>query len=277
MREGEPSRTAFGAAAYRAIHQDAEGGAIFRDPLAWRILGDKDAVLAAATDQDRPRLRIFIAVRHRFAEDSLSAAVERGTRQVVVLGAGLDTWAYRNPYDDVRVFEVDFPATGAWKQERLASAGIAVPSNVTYVGVDFETDDLTARLVEGGLDASAPAFFVWLGVVPYLTPEAVTATLRAIAAIPGGEVVFDYTNPVDELSDVAVGDRADLVARVAEVGEPLSAGLVTADLHALLTSLGFGEIEDLDRPDIRSRYLGLPPGAAGGGAHILRARVTPGG
>jgi methyltransferase (TIGR00027 family) len=276
VREGEPSRTAFGAAAYRAVHQDVEHAAIFRDPLAWSILGgDRETVLREAEAQDRSRLRIFIAVRHRFAEDSLAAAVERGTRQVVVLGAGLDTFAYRNPFPETTVFEVDHPATGAWKQERLASAGIAVPSSVTYVGVDFETDDLMTRLVDAGFDAAAPAFFVWLGVVPYLTLDAVTATLRAIASVPGGEVVFDYTNPVDQLrDDVAAGDRAALVARTADVGEPLSAGLDTADLHALLTGLGFTEIEDLDRPDIRSRYLGLPRGDAGGGAHIARARVS---
>jgi methyltransferase (TIGR00027 family) len=274
VREGEPSRTAFGAAAYRAVHQDLDRAAVFRDPLAWRILGvDRDETLADPEATGRDRLRLFIAVRHRFAEDSLAAAVQRGTRQVVVLGAGLDTWAYRNPYDDVRVYEVDFPATGAWKRERLADAGIDVPPNVAYVGVDFEIDDLTARLVEGGFDRAAPAFFVWLGVVPYLTVEAVTATLRAIAAIPGGEVVFDYTNPAHQLPDIAQGDRADLVARVANLGEPLSAGLDTPVLHALLTSLGFGEIEDLDRPDIRSRYFGLPPGAATGGAHIVRARM----
>jgi methyltransferase (TIGR00027 family) len=278
VREGEPSRTAFGAAAYRAIHQDADDGGIFRDPLAWQILGgDKDAVLAEATGQDRPRLRLFIAVRHRFAEDSLAAAVSRGTRQVVVLGAGLDTFAYRNPFPETTVFEVDHPATGAWKQEQLASAGIVVPSNVTYVGVDFETDDLMTRLVGAGFDASAPAFFVWLGVVPYLSLDAVTATLRAIASVPGGEVVFDYTNPVDQLRAVAQDDRADLITRVAEVGEPLSAGLDTPDLLALLTSLGFTDIDDLDRPDIRSRYLGLPPGDAGGGVHIVRARVPSGG
>ena len=275
MREGEPSRTAFGAAAYRAIHQDAERGSIFRDPLAWQILGDdKEAVLADAEGRDRPRLRLFIAVRHRFAEDSLADAVARGTRQVVVLGAGLDTFAYRNPFPETTVFEVDHPATGAWKQERLASAGIVVPPNVRYVGVDFETDDLMSRLADAGFDASAPAFFLWLGVVPYLTLDAVTATLRAIASVPDGEVVFDYTNPVDQLRDLAQDDRADLIARVADVGEPLSAGLDTADLHALLTSLGFTEIDDLDRPDIRSRYLNLPPGDAGGGAHIVRARVA---
>lgn len=94
MREGEPSRTAFGAAVHRAVHQDLEHGAVFRDPLAWQILGvDRDATLADPEATARPRLRLFIAARHRFAEDALAAAVGRGTRQVVVLGAGLDTFA----------------------------------------------------------------------------------------------------------------------------------------------------------------------------------------
>src|SRR6478735_4422018 len=225
MREGEPSRTAFGAATYRAVHQDVDGGRIFRDPLAWQILGiDREATLADPASTERFPLRVFIAVRHRFAEDSLAAAVERGTRQVVVLGAGLDTFAYRNPHAETRVFEVDFPATGAWKRDRLADAGIAVPDNVTYVGVDFERDDLGARLVEAGFDAAAPAFFLWLGVVPYLTLDAVAATLRAIASVPGGEVVFDYTRPAHGLGEQAQSDRRDLMARVAEAGEQLSAG-----------------------------------------------------
>ena len=274
MREGEPSRTAFGAAIYRAVHQDLDRGAIFQDPLAWRVLGvDREATLADPDATARPRLRVFIAARHRFAEDSLAAAVERGTRQVVVLGAGLDTFAYRNPHAGTRVFEVDFPATGAWKRDRLAEAGIAVPDSVTYVGVDFETDDLTSRLVEAGFDATAPAFFVWLGVVPYLSEAAVAATLRAVAAVPGGEVVLDYTNPAHQLHAAAQGDRTDLMARVAEVGEPLSAGLETAALHALLADLGFDEVEDLDRPQIRERFLGRPGGTETGGAHLLRARA----
>lgn len=274
MREGEPSRTAFGAATYRAVHQDLDGGRVFRDPLAWRILGvDREATLADPAATDRPRLRLFIAARHRFAEDSLAAAVERGTRQVVVLGAGLDTVAYRNPHPGTRVFEVDFPATGAWKRERLAEAGIAVPDDVAYVGVDFETDDLMARLVESGLDPRTSAFFLWLGVVPYLSGDAVTATLRAIASAPGGEVVLDYTNPAHQLQEKARGDRADLAARVAELGEPLSDGLETPALHAVLAELGFVEVEDLDRPQIRERFFGRPGGTEGGGTHLLRARA----
>ena len=272
MREGEPSRTACGAAALRAAHQDADDPRIFTDPLAQRILGDRDALPDRAWAQ--PRLRLLIAVRHRFAEDCLAAAVARGTRQVVVLGAGLDTFAYRNPYPETRVFEVDHPATGPWKQERLAEAGIEVPPNVAYVAVDFEVDSLAERLSEAGFDATAPAFFLWMGVVPYLSIEAVRGTLAVIAAVPDAEVVLDYVKPVHHAPEEARAGRESLVAHVAEVGEPLLPGLETEDLHAILRELGFGDIEDLGRREIRSRYLGLPPGDADGDAHVLRARVT---
>ena len=272
MREGEPSRTAFGAAALRAAHQDADDPRIFTDPLAQRILGDRDALPDRSWEQ--PRLRLFIAVRHRFAEDCLAAAVARGTRQVVVLGAGLDTFAYRNPFPETRVFEVDHPATGPWKQQRLAEAGIEVPPNVAYVAVDFEVDSLAERLAAAGFDAGAPAFFLWMGVVPYLSIEAVRGTLAVIAAVPDAEVVLDYVLPVHHAPEEARAGRESLVAHVAELGEPLLPGLESADLHAILRELGFGDIEDLGRREIRSRYLGLPPGDADGDAHVLRARVT---
>jgi methyltransferase (TIGR00027 family) len=268
MREGEASRTAFGAAAHRAAHQDDEPR-IFTDPLARRILGDVELPERA---ESRPRLRLFIAVRHRFAEDSLAAAVARGTRQVVVLGAGLDTFAYRNPFRETAVFEVDHPATGAWKRERVADSGIAVPDNLRYVAVDFETDSLGDRLREAGFDATAAAFFLWLGVVPYLTRDAVEETLRFVASVPGGEVVFDYSNPIDDAA--AAPERAELRAKVAGLGEPFSDGLDTEELHALLRDLGFDEIEDLGRRAIRERYLGLPPGDEDGDTHVVRARTS---
>jgi len=271
MREGEPSRTAFGAAALRAVHQEADEPRVFTDPLARRILGDQEP---PDRSWNQPRLRLFIAVRHRFAEDSLAAAVGRGTRQVVVLGAGLDTFAYRNPFPQTHVFEVDFPATGQWKRARLARTGIDVPANVTYVGVDFERDDLAHELAAAGFDPSAPAFFLWLGVAPYLTDEAVRATLAVVGSVPDGEVVLDYVKPVEHAPAAARSDRAALRAHVAGVGEPLLPGRETGAVHAMLRESGFDEIEDLGRREIRARYLGLPPGDADGDAHVVRARVT---
>lgn len=272
MIDGEPSRTAFGAAMLRALHQETPEPRIFTDPLAWRILGNRDELLAEADDWRGSRLQSFIAVRHRFAEDSLATAVRRGTRQVVVLGAGLDTLAYRFPDPEVRFFEVDFPATGSWKRERLAASAIAVPDTVAYVGVDFESEPFLAALLREGFDAAAPAFFVWLGVVPYLSRDAVEATLRAIGTVPGGEVVFDHTEPSGDVPQEAVADRQRLEARVADLGEPLTTGWRPAELHALLTGVGLSEIEDLDRSAIRERYLGRPADGRPGGAHVVRAR-----
>jgi methyltransferase (TIGR00027 family) len=275
VREGEPSRTAFGAAVLRALHPELDRPVVFDDPLAWPILGDREEIVAAAGEgPDRARLRLFIAVRHRFAEDGLAAAHARGTRQAVVLGAGLDTSAYRNPHAELRFWEVDFLATGAWKRERLAEAGIAVPDTVTYVGVDFERDSFLERLVDAGLDPRAAAFFLWLGVVPYLSREATEATLRAIGSIPGGEVVFDLPEPRDEVAQHARAGRADLEATVAELGEPFRGGWALGEMLALLADAGFDEVEDLDRSGIRTRYLGLPPAPAPGGAHVVRARRT---
>jgi hypothetical protein len=130
MQAGEPSHTARGAAAYRAIHQTLEGGAIFSDPFASKILDDETRARLDETAADpslRP-MRLFIAARSRFSEDTLAAGVARGVRQVVVLGAGLDTFSLRNPYAGlgVRVFEVDYPATQQWKRERLNEAGLAI-------------------------------------------------------------------------------------------------------------------------------------------------------
>jgi methyltransferase (TIGR00027 family) len=273
VREGEPSRTAFGAAVLRALHAELDRPVVFEDPLAWRLLGEREEILAGLGEgYERSRLRLFIAVRHRFAEDSLAAAYARGTRQAVVLGAGLDTTAYRNPHADLRFWEVDHPATGQWKRERLAASGIGVPPSVSYVGVDVERESFLDRLVEAGLDVGSPAFFLWLGVVPYLTREATRETLRAIASIPGGEVVLDLPAPPEQVPEPARADLADLEARVAELGEPFRGGWELAELLALLAEAGFDDVEDLDRSGIRTRYLGLPPAPAAGGAHVVRAR-----
>jgi methyltransferase (TIGR00027 family) len=274
VRPGRPSRTAYGAAIYRAVHQDVDGGRIFTDPLAWQILGlDRHATVARIRADGRHWLRWFIAARHRFAEDALAAAYGRGTRQVVVLGAGLDTFAARNPHPGLRVFEVDFPATGAWKAERLAEAGIAPGAGTVFVGCDFEQDDLLVRLVSAEFDTAAPAFFLWLGVVPYLTAEAVAATLAVLGGLPDAEVVFDYPSPLRGQGLRAVLARRWLARRVAAAGEPLQGSYPPAEMAALLRRCGFGEIEDLGGPELNVRYFDRPADARGGGAHLVRARV----
>lgn len=275
MRPGEPSRTAFGAAAHRAVHQDLDGARVFVDPLAWTILGaDRSTILAKAEAAGRTWLRLFVAARHRFAEDGLAAAVDRGTRQVVVLGAGLDTFAYRNPHPGVRVFEVDHPATAAWKAARLRESGITVPAGMVFAGCDFEHEDFLERLVASGFDAGSPAYVLWLGVVPYLTRDAVTATLRRIATIPDGEVAFDYAAPMGRLGWRARRARRAFERRVAALGEPLAGAYRPEEMDQLLRDAGFTEIEDLGPGEIATRYLRVPADSPAGGGHVVRARAV---
>ncbi|HTS03709.1 MAG TPA: SAM-dependent methyltransferase [Thermoanaerobaculia bacterium] len=278
MRAGRPSRTALGAAAHRAAHQVLEGGRVFSDPLAVRILGtDAEAAISkAGLDPTRRPLRLFIAVRSRFAEDALAVAFAEGVRQLVVLGAGLDTYACRSPLgEDLRIFEVDHPATQEWKRERLAAAAIPVPRSLTFVPVDFEEETLARALPPAGFDPDAPAFFTWLGVVPYLTEEAVFATLAFIGGLPGGShVVFDYGNPPlpGEPGDRYAAFRDELSRRVEAAGETFRSHFETASLHVELRVRGFRRIEDLGPSAIRDRFF---PGGSGAppdrGGHVVHA------
>lgn len=267
-----PSRTALATAYARAYHQIADRPRILTDPLAARLLGVTanelielgrpaesrprsgvgSGILRLAVS-DRPR-RLFFAARARFAEDRVAAAVATGVRQVVILGAGLDTFAYRNPHPGLRVFEVDHPATQAWKQQRLAASGLDQPDSLTFVPVDFETDTLAAGLESAGFSRTDPAVFVWLGVVFYLTPDAARTTLEYIARQSEPvEVIFDYLQlaETDE-------DRARLQARAnrAEaVGEPWFSYFTPDDIAAQLRALGFTDIEDRSATDLIAGYL----------------------
>jgi methyltransferase (TIGR00027 family) len=273
-----PSRTAHAAAAHRAAHQVLEGGRIFSDPLAVRILASTDQAIASDAElHPRRRLmRLFIAVRGRFAEDAVAAAVARGVRQLVVLGAGLDTFAYRNPYttDSQRlaVFEVDHPATQAWKRGRLAEVGLPVPPWLTFAPVDFERQTMADGLQATGFDPARPAIVTWLGVVPYLTHDAVFATLGWIASLREAEVVFDYAEPPEALAGDQRAAHELRAARVAAAGEPWITYFTPARLATDLRALGFSSVEDLGPAEIGARFFGRPstqPGRSGG--HVLRA------
>ena len=277
MQAGQPSHTARGAAAYRAIHQTLEGGIIFSDPFASKILDDETRARLDETAADpslRP-MRLFIAARSRFSEDTLAACVARGVRQVVVLGAGLDTFSLRNPHEGlgVRVFEVDYPATQGWKRERLKQAGLAVPASLTFAPVDFERQSLAEGLTAAGFQADRPAFFQWLGVVPYLTREAISATLDFIARVPESEVVFDYAEPFEnyppERREYIMATAASVAAR----GEPWLSLFNPVELSDLLHNKGFAIVEDLGLAELTERFYGaLKQGIRiGAGPHVVRA------
>lgn len=275
MEDTTPSQTALRVARLRALHQISPQAALFRDPFAIAILGEGNPVeqQLAQEDNHSRRMRLFVAARARFAEDWLAAAVRRGVRQLVVLGAGLDTFSLRNPYPGLAVFEVDHPATQAWKRGCIADAGLAEPPATTFVSVNFERQSLPDELASAGLKSTEPSFFIWLGVVPYLTKDAIFSTLSYIAGISGSQVVFDYSEPAEQRDAAGQAALAFYAARVASVGEPWISFFVPAELATSLRNLGFDEIEDLESGDIAARLSGTSRGATpNSGGHIIRAR-----
>jgi methyltransferase (TIGR00027 family) len=255
------SLTAYGAARHRAVHQVAEGGVIFRDPLAVPILGEPQEALRerARTETGDRRMRWFVCARARYAAAVLDAAVSAGLGQLVVLGAGLDTFGYRNPYAGLRVVELDHPATQAWKRERLGAAGIEVPPSLTHVPIDFERDDL-AEVLARHLDLEAPVLFWWLGVTPYLTIEAVRRTLVVLGSLPHAAVVLDHaTPPTGDESPEALAWAQARADRVAALGEPWISLFEPSAIAALLRECGFGEVHLEDAAGTVRRLFGLPP------------------
>lgn len=244
----------------RAAHQLYDRPVIFADPLALAVLSDEAAEQVRSRDEDDQNpwargLRTFIAARSRYAEEQLACAVAAGVRQYV-LGAGLDTFAYRNPFSALEVFEVDFPQTQVWKHERLKHAGLRIPPNVHFADVDFERHSLEDGMAQAGFLSDQPAFVSWLGVVPYLTRSAALSTLELVARLPPGSgIVFDYSIPPENMNERerAVFDR--LAERVARAGEPFRSFFDPPDLDRELRSLGFSRIEDLDIEAMRARWL----------------------
>jgi methyltransferase (TIGR00027 family) len=285
--QAKPSRTALRTALKRAAHQLLDSPLVFDDPLALPILGPaQEAALRADPGQFEqgklaPYLRAFLAVRSRVAEETLAQCTSAGCRQYVILGAGLDTFAFRNSYplSALRVFELDHPATQAWKREQLAQADISVPGNLTFVPVDFEQQDLTQELLRTGFDPKAGAFFSWLGVMPYLELAAARETLRAIAGLSGrtGGVVFDYAIPPSALGLMQRVLFKLMAARVKAAGEPWITFCYPSDLARELSGMGFRHLEDMTGDLLNQRYFadrtdGLRVGSL---YHLMKALISP--
>jgi methyltransferase (TIGR00027 family) len=278
MHDAKPSRTAQRVAMRRASHQLLDQPRVFDDALAVAIAGPESERPSDAQLPYARSLRAFLVVRSRYAEDQLARAVERGIRQYVVLGAGLDTFAYRNPYQStgLHVFEVDHPATQEWKRAQLHAAGIAIPQEMTFAAVDFERESLEEGLLAARFSPQEPAFFSWLGVTPYLSRPAFDATLDFIVRRPSGSgVVFDYAVERSLLSPIQQLALDALAARVARAGEPFQLFFDPNALAGDLRRLGFGNIEDLNCDQINARYFaGHADGlAVSGGGHLLYAQV----
>jgi methyltransferase (TIGR00027 family) len=253
----------------RAAHQLYDDAPlVFADPLAVRVLppgalaelGEREAM--ERTQPFARGMRAFLCARSRFAEDALEQAVAKGVRQYLVLGAGLDTFGARaalpecSIHPELHIFEVDHPATQAWKRTCLERGGVHVPDTVTFVPVDFEREGLMARLAASGFDTGAPAFCSWLGVVPYLTREAVVGTLRALGSLPAGSgVALDYAVARESLPPTQQAAFDWLAERVARAGEPFRLGFEPAELRQLLHQCGFARVEDLDGEAIAAGYF----------------------
>jgi methyltransferase (TIGR00027 family) len=277
MKPNEPSRTALMIARQRAAHQLLDQGSILNDPFAMKILreDEKDVLQFANAHPLASIGRLITAARSRIAEDALSKAVERGIRQIVILGAGLDTFALRNPHGarQIRIYEVDHPATQAWKRQRLAEAQIELPAWLIAVPVDFERDDVGEKLVASGFQQNAPAFFTWLGVVPYLTEDAIGRTLDYMSSIQNSEVVFDYMEP-EAFSGELRKIETERTEQLKKMNERSVSRFEPAGIAAMLRSHGFCAIEDLDFQEIASRFGGAVQGLAPGhlGVHVVHAK-----
>jgi methyltransferase (TIGR00027 family) len=278
MKPNEPSRTALIIARQRAAHQALDHGAILYDPFALKILreDEKDVLQFANAHPLASIGRLFTAARSRIAEDASSRAVERGVRQIVILGAGLDTFALRNPHGaQIRIYEVDHPATQAGKCERLAEAQIALPPWLIFAPVDFEQDDVGEKLVAAGFQQNAPAFFTWLGVTPYLTQAAIGRTLDYISSIRNSEVVFDYMEPPEGFSEELRQIEKARAEQLEKMGERSLSRFEPDGIATLLRSHGFCDLEDVDFDEIAARFGGAVQGLAPGhaGMHVVHAKT----
>lgn len=247
-------------AVWRAVHQLLEIPSIFNDSVAIPILGDAKTdvmnKLESYKDPLSTAMRVAIAVRSRFAEDEREQVFQAGTYQYVILGAGLDTYAYRSKNKNERVFEVDLPNTQSMKIARLQQEKIHSTCSVTYVACDFEAGALEKFLLAAGFDKNQKTFFSWLGVMPYLNAAAIEQSLTFIRSCAcGSTLVFDYMVDPNNLSDIEKMVIDILSVQLAAGGEPLKSFFDPQLLAKKLTDSGFTKIEDISSEYLNERYL----------------------
>jgi methyltransferase (TIGR00027 family) len=264
MNHTRPSRTGELSAIMRAIHQTAdEDPKILVDLVAPRLVdlsgSDNDEWLRPLLSHPfAKQWRAGFLTRNRYAEDCLAECIERGLRQYAIVGAGLDTFAFRQPAwaSSVCVFEIDHPASQDLKRARLAAAGIPIPPNLRFVPIDFETTSLVEALRAAEFDFDSRTFCSWLGVTQYLTPDAISRMLEFAVSLPhSSEVVFSFIVPLETLSGTEAEALAMAACKSAEVGEPWLTTFRTEELKLRLRALGFSEVIHVTPEETHERYL----------------------
>ncbi|MDB5907301.1 MAG: hypothetical protein JWP34_1415 [Massilia sp.] len=281
-RDESPKPSARMTATLRAAHQLLDVPLILDDPLALKIMGPaQEAELRANPGRYRNPfydvMRAMLAVRSRLAEDTWLQALHNGMRQYVILGAGLDTFAYRSgATSDTRLFEVDLPSTQRWKRACLRVAGIAEPASLHYVATDFTHTTLGQALAASGFDPDLPATFSWLGVTTYLNEEDVMETLRYVATCsPGSCIVFDYLITPELLTPIERTGLEVMAEGLAAQGEALHSHFDPPTLEHSLRQLGFRKVEHFGPETLSEQYLaGRSDGLRVSGAlRMIRATV----
>jgi methyltransferase (TIGR00027 family) len=288
LRVGEalqgPSRTAVLTAAARALHREEPQPWVMDDYLALDLAGQEGRALLdrLRAEVPRPYLLAFsrwVCVRARFPEDLVERAVAGGVAQYVILGAGLDSFAYRRRdlLDRLRVFEVDHPATQAWKRRRLAELSVELPTSLVFAPIDFERQTLREGLERAGFDFAKLAVFSWMGVTMYLTLDAINATLATMAECrPGSRVVLTYNQPLDVLTRGDAQITGAMAGLAAQMGEPFISRFRTAEIARLLRQHGFGEFTDFGSDEARAAYFpGHPDVEIAGAQRLVAATVAP--
>jgi methyltransferase (TIGR00027 family) len=234
------------------------------------------ALLAQLTSQlpeaSRQAFGLAFAVRTRFVEDAVEKARDEGIGQYVILGAGLDSFAYRRPAVSgrIKVFELDRAESQAWKRRRLDEMGIAVPASVAFVSIDMETDEPRERLAEAGFDFAAPAIVSAIALTQYLAQPAIVKILELVGSLaPGSRLVITYVVPPSELSELAAAGLEWTRSQAAERGEPFLSLFSPRDFEALMRGCGFTRVEHAGTRELLRMYLADRPDAQLTGIELL--------
>lgn len=270
MNENQSSTTARVIAFYRAVEsKKPENERICYDPYAHHFISPKISALKKKWLQTSlnmwiyelffPGIYAYFAARTRYIDDYLQWCLDNDYQQVVILGAGYDSRAYRfNQFKGrVKIFEIDHPATQVEKKEKLTELFGALPEHVVYVPIDFSSQALSQRLVKSGYDQKLKTFFIWEGVTYYLPADAVDETLTFIVKHSGSQssVLFDYTY-ADVIAGTSPLKEAKLWRKFAKKkGEPLLFGIQKGMIEQYLEQRGFFQVSDAPHEILHQRYF----------------------